>query len=96
MANPIVGDLLSHQRYVATRDDCVRSSHFTPPLHFNCRCIAIPITLEQAADWGVGEARRWLESGFRPVLTDHRYSPGRFPIEPNSGWGHRGRVGVMA
>ncbi len=47
MANPIIGDLFPYRRYIATRDDRVRSSHFTPPIHINCRCIAIPITLEQ-------------------------------------------------
>jgi SPP1 gp7 family putative phage head morphogenesis protein len=39
---------------------------FDPPWDFNCRCLAVNLTIRRAADAGVREARIWLESGEEP------------------------------
>ena len=58
---------------------------FTPPWDYNCRCSVIPLSLEAAAEAGVSEARRWLETGVPPRYPEHRFAPGSFPVEPNVG-----------
>lgn len=42
---------------------------FRPPWDFNCRCNWTPLTLQQATDAGVTEAKSWLESGVEPAPT---------------------------
>lgn len=37
-----------------------------PPCGYNCRCVALPITLEMAAEYGVREAIEWLRTGIEP------------------------------
>jgi SPP1 gp7 family putative phage head morphogenesis protein len=39
---------------------------FRPPWDYNCRCSWIPVTVESAAEMGVEEAKRWLETGEEP------------------------------
>lgn len=38
----------------------------TLPVHPNCRCVPILLTLERAAARGIRVAQRWLETGVRP------------------------------
>ncbi len=40
---------------------------FRPPWDFNCRCGFAPITIRLAAELGVAEAQRWLETGTEPT-----------------------------
>lgn len=37
-----------------------------PPAGYRCRCHVIPLTLEDAASYGVREAQEWLRTGERP------------------------------
>lgn len=41
---------------------------FLPPWHFQCRCARTLMTIRQAAQMGLKEAQRWLESGEEPPL----------------------------
>jgi hypothetical protein len=40
---------------------------FRPPWDFNDRCSWIPMTVRQAAEEGVAEAQRWLDTGVEPT-----------------------------
>lgn len=40
---------------------------FFPPCAWNCRCVAIPLSAEDAANYGVRDARRWLSTGEEPT-----------------------------
>lgn len=44
---------------------------FRPPFDFNCRCSWGPLTVRQAADRGVLEAKLWLERGTPPSDPQH-------------------------
>ncbi len=57
---------------------------YMPPRHFNCRCAAIPLTLEDAAAKGVREAQQWLDSGLPPAHPKH-IDPSSLPPLPK-GW----------
>lgn len=68
-------------------DDPLWDTHW-PPCGWNCRCLLIPRTLGDAADAGVREARRWLETGVppaRPAFTT------RTPFPLPKGWVPTGR-----
>jgi len=68
-------------------DDPLWGTHW-PPCGWNCRCLLIPRTTEDAADAGVREARRWLETGVppaRPAFTT------RAPFPLPKGWVPTGR-----
>lgn len=39
---------------------------YQPPIHYNCRCNWVPLTVRQAARKGVKEAIEWLETGVEP------------------------------
>lgn len=47
-----------------------------PPWGWNCRCIVIPLSIEDAAAKGVREAIRWLRTGERPETPEHVRDPG--------------------
>lgn len=49
---------------------------FRPPWAWNCRCNWRPMTLRQAAEAGVAEAREWLSTGVEP-------SPPAFVLMPD-------------
>jgi len=42
---------------------------FFPPCGYNCRCVAIPLNVEDAASYGVQDAKRWLTTGEEPPHT---------------------------
>lgn len=56
---------------------------FLPPWSWNCRCITIPISIEQAASYGVREAKEWVRTGNPPVYP--QYVP-MLPFLPPRGW----------
>lgn len=62
---------------------------FTPPWNFQCRCSINALTVEAAARKGVGEAKRWLETGSVPVLESRL---NYIPFRPEAGWGKRPRI----
>lgn len=41
--------------------------HYRPIRHYNCRCAPRMLTIAEAADRGVREAQRWLETGVPPA-----------------------------
>lgn len=67
---------------------------WTPPIDYNCRCTAVPLTIEKAAAKGVKEAQRWLRTGEPPAQPEWRFAA--IPFAPKPGWGSRGRVGAVA
>lgn len=75
------------------RDDPFWST-WTPPIDFNCRCTALPLTIRAAAEAGVKEAQRWLKTGEPPANPQWRFD--KIPFSPKPGWGSRGRVGAVA
>lgn len=56
---------------------------FRPPWDHNDRCSWIPLTIQQAAERGVKEAQRWLESGVEPVSPAYVEMP---PFQPPPGF----------
>lgn len=40
---------------------------FRPPWSYNCRCSWTPMTVRQAAEAGIDEAKRWLDTGAEPA-----------------------------
>lgn len=61
---------------------------FFPPWAWNCRCVVIPLSIEDAASYGAAEARQWLETGVPPA--DPQYVPWP-PFRPPPGWVPTGR-----
>lgn len=59
-----------------------------PPAAWNCRCVVIPATVEQAAELGVKEARRWLATGRPPEVPQWMKS---VPLLVPAGWTPTGR-----
>lgn len=57
---------------------------FAPPSGYNCRCVATPITVRQAAALGVREAQDWLATGHAPVRPAWVDMP---PWRPDPGFG---------
>jgi SPP1 gp7 family putative phage head morphogenesis protein len=43
---------------------------FTPPWGWNCRCSTIPLSIEDAAEYGVREAIAWRDSGLPPTIPE--------------------------
>jgi SPP1 gp7 family putative phage head morphogenesis protein len=72
---------------VYRRDDPVWDLYY-PPWGWGCRCIVIPLTIEDAAARGVREAREWLRSG-RPPSVPEWVRPITFAIP--KGWIPTGR-----
>jgi hypothetical protein len=65
---------------------------WTPPNGHRCRCGKTFITLRQAARLGVPEAKRWLETGTKPVNPWFT----KTTLEPDPGFAHRPSVGGSA
>lgn len=57
--------------------------HFYPPWAWNCRCTAIPLSIEDAAEYGVQEAIDWRDSGVAPQFPQWVPSP---PFKLPKGW----------
>jgi len=61
-------------------------SIFYPPWDWGCRCVAVPLSIRDAASYGVREASEWLRLGVAPrvpefvTLPSFRPSPGWEPI----------------
>lgn len=72
------------------RDDPVWD-RFTPPWDYNCRCAVTLLTVDRAAERGVKEAQRWIETGRPPERPEYRIQ--YIPFQPKSGFGQR--VGVL-
>jgi len=72
---------------VYRRDDPIWFT-FYPPWGWNCRCVVIPLTVEDAAGRGVGEARGWLMTGRPPVVPEFVKPP---PFDLPKGWVPVGR-----
>lgn len=64
-----------------------------PPASYNCRCHAIPLSIEDAARHGSAEARAWLRTGRPPITPAWAARP--YPITPPDGWPTGGRVGAV-
>lgn len=64
------------------RDDPVILK-FWPPWRWNCRCAVIVLSLEDAAGYGVREAKRWLKSGRPPSEPEYVEHP---PFDLPPGW----------
>jgi SPP1 gp7 family putative phage head morphogenesis protein len=78
---------------VYRRDDPIWDELW-PPMEWNCRCVVIPLSLEDAAEHGSLEARRWLKTGVAPVEVVWAKRP--YPVTPPDGWpSHRGIVAVV-
>lgn len=69
---------------------------FTPPWDYQCRCGTNPMTLEQAAALGVSEAITWLETGRPPDAPEYRLQDVLQHVQPNPGFGSRGRLARAA
>lgn len=61
---------------------------FYPPWAWNCRCIVIPIGVDEAADLGVKEAKEWKRTGRPPAVPQFVEFP---PFRPPAGWVPTGR-----
>lgn len=59
-----------------------------PPAGWNCRCVVIPLSVEDAAARGVREAQRWLRTGRPPEVPQ---VVGRVPLVLPKGWVPTGR-----
>jgi SPP1 gp7 family putative phage head morphogenesis protein len=55
-----------------------------PPCEWNCRCVCIPLSLEDAAREGSREAQKWLLTGTPPDAPEFAKVP--YPIQPPEGW----------
>lgn len=55
----------------------------TPPWDYQCRCSKVYLTIRQAAQRGVEEARRWIRTGQPPLVP--QYAEGDF-FPPESGF----------
>jgi SPP1 gp7 family putative phage head morphogenesis protein len=65
-----------------------------PPCEWNCRCVCIPLSLEDAAREGSREAQKWLLTGAPPDAPEFARVP--YPIQPPEGWpSHRGVSAVV-
>lgn len=56
---------------------------FWPPWRFNCRCHVIPLSIEDAARYGIREAQEWLRTGIPPINRTYVEMP---PFSPPEGW----------
>jgi SPP1 gp7 family putative phage head morphogenesis protein len=61
---------------------------FYPPFAWNCRCVVIPLSVADAAEQGVTEARRRLRTGRPPAVPEFVPPP---PFSPPAGWVPTGR-----
>ncbi|HYH63939.1 MAG TPA: phage minor head protein [Urbifossiella sp.] len=72
---------------VYRRDDPVWQ-RFYPPWGWQCRCIVIPLSVEDAAAKGVREAMKWLATGVPPASPSWVRPP---PFDIPKGWVPTGR-----
>ena len=62
---------------------------FFPPWEWNCRCLVIPLSIEDAAAAGIREARIWLRTGIEPTPPVWVPMP---PFAPPAGFGGGGGI----
>lgn len=65
--------------------------YFRPPRHYQCRCAQRALTIDDAADLGIREAREWLRTGIEPVQPAYVSWPS---VQLPKGW-TPGGVGVI-
>jgi SPP1 gp7 family putative phage head morphogenesis protein len=70
------------------RDDPVIRK-FWPPWGWSCRCLCVPMSIEDAAARGVREAKKWLKTGAPPVTPEWVKHP---PFELPPGWPAHGAI----
>lgn len=73
-------------------DDPIFNTHF-PPIRWRCRCVVIPLSVADAAEYGCAEARRWLETGEPPAQPEF---VGEVPAQIPPGWVPVARGGIGA
>lgn len=73
---------------VYRRDD-PSINRLIPPWAWSCRCVIIPLSIEQAAAYGVREAQEWLRTGVPPV---HPEFVPTIPFNPPPGFVTAGRM----
>lgn len=66
---------------------------FFPPWGFNCRCVAVPLSVADAAGYGCAEAKRWLETGEPPAQPEFVDPP---PFDLPKDWVPVARGGIGA
>lgn len=64
-----------------TDDPTIRK--FWPPWRWNCRCVVIPLSVEDAAAAGVREAKEWARTGHPPATRTFVKPP---PFDLPKGW----------
>lgn len=78
---------------VYRRDDPIWEELWAPA-EWNCRCAIIPLSLEDAAEHGSREARKWLETDEPPKSPEFAKRP--YPIVPPAGWPRPGELAAAA
>jgi hypothetical protein len=73
-------------------DDPIFNTHF-PPIRWQCRCVVIPLSVADAAEYGCAEAKRWLETGEPPAQPEF---VGEVPAQIPPGWVPVARSGIGA
>ncbi len=84
---------LGIQRSAVYRRDDPIWQLFYPPWGWNCRCLVIPLSVEDAARRGIREAQRWLKTGTPPTNPTWVRTPD-FRPPPNWPTGTRGIAAV--
>lgn len=74
---------------VYRRDDPIWQTLY-PPAGWNCRCMVIPLSIEDAAKHGSREAAKWLKTGQPPITPVFAARP--YPITPPAGWPVHDRI----
>jgi SPP1 gp7 family putative phage head morphogenesis protein len=64
-----------------------------PPASWNCRCVAIALSIADAAKHGSKEAQRWLRTGVAPASPLWASKP--YPIIPPPGWPVHTQIGSI-
>ena len=64
-----------------------------PPASWNCRCVAVALSIADAAKHGSREAARWLRIGVPPTSPVFARVP--YPIVPPPGWPTHGVIAAI-
>lgn len=64
-----------------------------PPCGYNCRCMAIPLSIADAARHGSHEAQEWLRTGREPRQKTFASLP--YSVQLPKGWPSTGRIGAI-
>lgn len=74
---------------VYRRDDPIWETLWAPA-GWNCRCVCIALSVDDAAKHGSKEAAKWLRTGVPPVSPAFAKTP--YPIKPPKGWPTHERI----